>query len=683
MFIPFLTNDVEVIEKDNVYEIVGNFGLGFRGYCRSLLGNEVRLKALFKDLSLTKLSFYSFFLPEILALFQNIVDDDYKVKFKVNVVTADNVIKELRKKIENKRDIGLNLKLVEENMSFKILPHQEEIFKRFEQLVTYNGYRGILVDADPGTGKTFSSLALAEALNSEVVLIICPNSTVNDPWIKSISESGNGCVFNKPRESFVIREGKKYNNEKYLIVHYEGLEKLVEYIDVLKSKRVTVIIDESHNLANSISKRTSLAVDIVNKINAKYVFPMSGTPLKSSYKELGVIFKFLDTRFDNVVENRYYKLYKSCNYWLAEQLTERYLGYSVKIKKSAIQLEDPKTIDLKIKLDNGSDYTLTTIKEKLKIFVEERKRELDSKSDYYYKKYLELFNLALDRSNGAFKESEIILYQNNFNRICKASPGDLMMMSDRLKLVNDFEKRLSSYLKGEEKKEFAEAKTIVKYPMLKIQGEALGKIITGSRIACVNDLAKKINYRNVVDTTLKKTLIFSSYISSCRECQSKLDKEGYRSIGVYGETTKHLDQNVNYFTNNKDINPMVTTYSSLSTGVPLTVANVVIFLDLPYRLHTYTQALSRVWRLGQDKQVFLYIVSLDTGEEPNINTRTVDIIKFFKSEIEKITGYSTGIELDSDVTISQEAYSMLKNYEMITFNNSKQVKKFKIFETWI
>lgn len=683
MFIPFLSNNVEVVEKDNVFEISGNFGLGFRRFCSNLLGNEVRLKSLFKDITLTKLSFYSFFLPEVLSLFKTIIEDDGSIKFKVNVVTARNVVEELTKKIENTRVSELNLKLVEDNMSFKILPHQEEIFKRFEQLVKYNGYRGILVDADPGTGKTFSSLALAEALNSEVVIIICPNSTVSDPWIKSISEKGSGCVFKTPRDSFVIREGKEYQGEKYLIVHYEGLEKLLDYISVLKNKRSTVIIDESHNLANSISKRTSLAVEIINAIKARYVFPMSGTPLKSSYKELGVIFKFLDTRFDNVVENRYYKLYKSCNSWLSVQLTERYLGYSVKIKKSSIALEDPKTIDLKIKLDNGDEYTLDTIKTKLKTFVEERKKELDEKSDYYYRMYLDLYNLAIERSNGAFTENEIFKYQNSFNRICKASPGELMMMSDRLKEVNDFEKRLSFYLKGEEKKNFQEAKTIVKYPMLKIQGEALGKIITGARIACVNDLAKKINYKNVVDSTLKKTLIFSSYISSCKECQRKLDLEGYSSIGVYGETTKHLDRNVNEFTNNPKLNPMVTTYSSLSTGVPLTAANVVIFLDLPYRLHTYTQALSRVWRLGQDQQVYLYIVSLDTGETPNINTRTVDIIKFFKTEIEKITGYSTGIELDSDVTISQEAYSLLKRYEWYPLPKKNTGKKLKIFETWI
>ena len=110
------------------------------------------------------------------------------------------------------------------------------------------------------------------------------------------------------------------------------------------------------------------------------------------------------------------------------------------------------------------------------------------------------------------------------------------------------------------------------------------------------------------------------------------------------------------FVNKKDINPLVTTFKSLSTGVPLVIANVIIVLDLPFRMYVYEQAIARAWRLGQDQQVYVYIPKLDTGEAPNINSRNIDIIQFFKEEVENITGQKMSISLDATVGPSTEDF---------------------------
>ena len=44
-------------------------------------------------------------------------------------------------------------------------------------------------------------------------------------------------------------------------------------------------------------------------------------------------------------------------------------------------------------------------------------------------------------------------------------------------------------------------------------------------------------------------------------------------------------------------------------------------------------------RLGQENSVYALYLSLDTGEDYNINSRNIDILKWCKSVVEEITGH--------------------------------------------
>ena len=87
---------------------------------------------------------------------------------------------------------------------------------------------------------------------------------------------------------------------------------------------------------------------------------------------------------------------------------------------------------------------------------------------------------------------------------------------------------------------------------------------------------------------------------------------------------------------------------------------------MPYRMYIYEQAIGRVWRLGQDTKVLVYILQLDTGDLPNINTRNIDIIKFFKEEVERITGTVSNIDLDSSNIIENGVTTDSADYINIT-----------------
>ena len=225
-----------------------------------------------------------------------------------------------------------------------------------------------------------------------------------------------------------------------------------------------------------------------------------------------------------------------------------------------------------------------------------------------------------------------------------------------------------------------------KYVLFKVQGEALANIVLKNRIAAHRDMAASLNYSDIINSTLKKTIVFSNYVDVCDAAKEKIIEEKFKPITVYGETTKNLNANVHEFTNKKEINPLVTTFKSLSTGVPLIAANVVLVLDLPFRMYIYEQAIARVWRLGQDSQVTAYILRLDTGNEPNINSRNIDIISFFNAEVEKITGYSASVSLgNTDRTLSGESFDndlydiMLGTEDLPTF---KSTNTYQILLNW-
>lgn len=676
MIIPFFTEDIEVIEEKNTGTITikGDFGLGFKGYLRNLLGNDDRMRALFREISLTSLKFDEFFLPEVLAVFNHILKE--RRVYRLNLKTADKIINYFKKEQDDDK-ATLDYNQIKKVMAFNILEHQDPIFKRYEVFRKELRLKGMLLDADPGTGKTFSSLALCESLHADKVIIICPLATLDEVWVDSLTGPEGVNVYKEKQDIYCLRDRNKvkYNNQKFIIAHYESLTELNAMAKSIKFKNLAIIIDESHNLACSDSKRTKEAIDLINTLDPNNVFPLSGTPLKSSFKELGVLFKFLDPHFTDIVERRFYTLYKNCNKWLGDLLTARYTGISVKVTKDSLKLEEPITNYISIKIPNGQEYTLNTIRKKLREFVERRTSEINSKKALYRQRYEVLRDKALELGSKEFTSREILNYKENFERLVLATPGELMMgrMSEIMKSVNDFESRLARYLTGLDKKDFNECKTIVKYPELKVQGEALGLVITKARIDCHADIARTLDYKSMLDSTLKKSIIFSSYIGICNAAMEKLKKEKYRPVGVYGDTVKNLPSIVAEWSKNPKINPIVATYKSLSTGVRLTAGNVVVCLDLPFRMYTYNQAISRVWRLGQDSTVNIYIVTLDTDGEPNINSRNVDIITFFKEEIEKITGYKAGIDLDINLSVSQEDYDFYCRNDLY-LNIPKNVK---------
>ena len=73
-----------------------------------------------------------------------------------------------------------------------------------------------------------------------------------------------------------------------------------------------------------------------------------------------------------------------------------------------------------------------------------------------------------------------------------------------------------------DKEKFIHSKTLVKYLKLKVRGECLGRILGRKRINAFRDLVKYINFEPFIETTEKKTVIFTTYKEVIEETLDKL-----------------------------------------------------------------------------------------------------------------------------------------------------------------
>src|SRR5690606_37959852 len=88
--------------------------------------------------------------------------------------------------------------------------------------------------------------------------------------------------------------------------------------------------------------------------------------------------------------------------------------------------------------------------------------------------------------------------------------------------------------------------------------------------------------------------------------------------------------------------------------VPLTMANMVIMTNQPFRAHEEEQSIARAARLGQDTQVYVKKILLDTGNEANVSTRSNDIMEWSREQVAALTS-STGIV---DLQMTLESYDL-------------------------
>ena len=559
---------------------------------------------------------------------------------------------------------------IKREMKFSILPSQVSAFEKYEEAKVLAGLRGAMIDAAPGAGKTFMSLALTVGLDYETTIIIAPRQTLDEVWVKSVTDT----LFKKPQSYIVLdKRHTDIKKKRFIIFHYEFLEKVVEnkkLLKELKELKPNIIIDEFHNFNNIKSNRTTRLLELITELDTQDVLLLTGTPIKMELKELIPLLYTLDTKFPQAI-TYFQDIYKIYETRILDMLKYRFGLYRKRIEKDNVNIPSLTVSEYKVKIKKYEDYLVENIQAAMAEYKKRRYNELISAYDEYYKQFIKLLELTktiivkkkiMSKAEVELKFRQYLLTVEEIFKL--AESNKIYQAYGLINEVNDFESTyIEKYLELDALKSFRDLKSIIKYPKLKAMGEALGKILLKRRIECYNELAKNLDYKEIIEGSDKKTVIFSNYVSTCETAASMAIKQKYFPLRVYGELTKDLTPTVQKFMNpNNKYNPLVATYKSLSTGVPLIAANTMICLDLPFRMYIFDQTVSRIFRLGQDKRTFVFIVKLDTGEEVNITQRDLFILNTSKMRVEMITDNEFAYEIPEELT--QEEIALQKAQEV-------------------
>jgi SNF2 family DNA or RNA helicase len=546
-----------------------------------------------------------------------------------------------------------DMSLIEKDFVFKLKLYQREFIELYDSKKQQYHLNGYLLAFEMGLGKTFTSLALMHSLKKDAVIIIAPKTGLVSVWKNEIDK-----VFKQKQEIWVV--GDKPKKAKYYITNYESIDKLSLIMnEVFRANNVGIIVDESHNFRNTDAKRVINLLGIAKSTRCKDILMLSGTPIKALGSEIVPTLELIDPYFDEEAKKIFVKVF-GLNTLVAVDIVRNRLGMIMhrKTKDEVEKLPKKTNMEVKIKFAGSDKYTLDNVKTKVLDFIGERKLHYTTTFKEHVNNYNECMSYAYlklgSNSPDMIKYNEIITELKRY--------GYSNMDRDQVERVawaNRYERdKIRPNLTNELKKKFDKSRAVVKYVDMKIMGEVLGGLLNNMRSEMFSQMIEHSPLCEIINKSLKKTICFTTYTDVVRTADNYVrTKCGKNPILVYGETSSIIKDNLIKFRANSEINPLIATVQTMSTGVTLIEANTVIFLNQPWRFVDQEQAANRVYRIGQDTDVFVYTFILDTGNQPNLSTRMEDIVSWSKDMFKGIIGDS-GVEATS------------KLYESLLYDNS-------------
>ena len=545
-----------------------------------------------------------------------------KFAYKLIPLFDKAISQDLETLLSNSSKTEIDKGLIEKYFVWEPLSHQQKAIDAVKAFRKTSSLRGVYLDASVGSGKTALSLMMAMGQDPDNVVIISPNVTIQNVWIKTLTTAG---AFKHSQEYWEPRTGKPYKGEKFIIVNFESVNKIDRVVKSL-GKDTVFIIDEAHGLSDTKTNIFTYVKEYIDTVQPKDVILMSGTPLKMVPKELMAIMLLIDPQFTEDVFEEYKKLFLGIPRALIRFIPITYAKYRIKVRVDMTgDSSRPKPLEevFDIAPKHPKKFLISTIRKDMKDFIERREKEDKPNLPTYIERYIYLRNEALEESRLSKSDKKKYLrYTEKIREEC--TTGNTQTVLDEIAFVNGMDKRvLEPILDIEERKEFRIVKTYYKYPKLKYMGEALGNVVTRARIDASIAMAKEIEFDKYINESRKKTLCFSAYIEVAKTVESNIHHKG---ISIYGDNTKHTHTLVNKLETKEDIAYVSATYKALGTGIPVISCSTIIAIEKPFRDYLWTQAKGRIDREGQDGTTRIITFNMDTGDEPNIYNSTGKIL---------------------------------------------------------
>lgn len=529
---------------------------------------------------------------------------------------------------------------------FKIKPYDTQwgFLSTYKMVKKSHHLKGLLLDAKAGSGKTFTSLMWTRLTGNKKHIIICPDAGINTVWKLHMEEK----VFVDPPKYWSTRQNKPFDPScEYFLIHIDYTRnpdffKILDQVFEAAGKGgVSLVVDESHNFNELSSKQTQNIIKAADHYAFNDALPMSGTPLKAMAREAYSIFALIDPFFKGNARERFMKSYGLSRDKLNSLLAHR-LGRTRYVIDSLFDMgEEPPVEIVPVTVPNGERFTLKAIRLEMLAYIQNRVKFYEQNMPMF----LAFFNHVLDDYESYVKDDngklgELVKYKQIVNRFRTHGYNNFTDSADS-QYAKNVEIDIEARLRGEQLKQFRNIKSAVKYVGLKIRGEALGNVLGKARIEAVRAVVAHAGLPSMINNVEKKTLIFTSYVDVLNEVYSVLNKEGFKPLLIYGDADQSKDILIKRFDTEPDLNPAVTTFRSLRESAHMVVANQEILMDAPWRDYELKQTKARIFRQGQDKPCFFWMIELDTGKEINIMTRSIDILQWSRDNVEELLSQST------------------------------------------
>lgn len=669
-----VVGNIEVSESNKYITLHGFNGHRLIDAINKAWGTSKISNNIFHSATYIAVKFHKFFLMDIIYTLEKLIDEPKVPVSRRSLRIAVSKLKELTE-LRAVFQPGVDNSLIDRNAVnlFKVspLPWQSEYLDIYSDRLLKYKLKGHLLDAKPGTGKTIASLILMESLKADTIIVVSPKNAVIDVWKETLDNKYK----NTPKYFHSLSGLPPTLGQHVYVIHYEYIPKFLEYlskVNVGDLGKVALVVDESHNFNEINSQRTQSLVELTKKY-VHYSLWMSGTPIKALGKEVIPLLHCIDPLFDEACEKSFAAVFGKNSDRALDILANRIGILSHTVKKEDV-VSDVKLYryQANVTLKNGDDYTLPVIRLKMKAFIEERSKFYKENMKSFEEDYK--YGIELYRNSIKGRSQEIKLLDDYLSKVHTIRKGwDPYTMKDISRYCNTFERtKIIPMLPNDIKKAFRKAKSVYKYVNLTIMGECLGSILGKARTQCNVDIASNLGTMRLIplnsgpdlglmtlDEILtnakKKTIMFTSFVEVVTTLKAKLMEDQYRPAVVFGETNKDLPKIVESFDKEDAVNPLVATFQSLSTAVPLIMANTIIMLNIPFRDKDYVQAVARAHRKGQTEDVYVIDVLLDTGDVPNISTRSKDIATEAAQMVAKIMGVD--IDEETLMSLTGEGYS--------------------------
>lgn len=600
------------------------------------------------------MSFHKFFLPDFLYVI-NQLPNRRTYQLVTELIYENTYLKKLNEPIQE----NINLTTMQNELQFELKDYQLEFIKKYDQIKQRYSLKGYLLAFDTGLGKSLCSIALMIALGKEKIIVLTPNNVVYE-------FAGEINKFCKTPQKIWTKE-KPISNAKWFIINYESMPKLLS-LKELKSGNIGIIIDEIHYFRSANAERVKYAEMIAKYTQSVDILTMSGTPIKQAPAELIPLLKLLDPYFDEEAEQIFKKAFGVNTMQLADIVRHR-LGMMMyrKTKEEVLDLPEKHEENIMVKIPNGENYTLKKVQQEVKKFVEERKKYYDQSTKQFEQDYLA--GLKYFTSTSQFNKSNYNKYLNIVEAIKKKKYGSWEEKGRLMKEANFYEKTvILPTLPSELKNRFKKAKSVYKYVDMVMLGEVIGNLLTRLRAAMYSEMFKHGPIKDIIQKAIKKTIIFTTFTDVVEAAaKSARDDWGMNPSIIYGKTSKDTPAILKEFKQNPNKNPLICTMQTMATGVTVVEANTVIFVGQGFRSVDKKQAYSRVYRIGQTDDVYIYTLILDTGSEPNLSTRLEDIVSWSQQMFDAVVG---DVDIDLQKVVGTESIHDDFIMDMLKFDNT-------------